>query len=161
VAGRAGARHFRSRDRRRRVCAYSRYAETPRHLILELSADGTDYLVRTDAAGSPLVQPWPEMQHVLANASERLTQQTILERWPAEGDAPERSTLSRWLRRAAEQGVICRSGGGYRGDPFRYWLPGREPLLWPGDRASEEEKQAWRDRRAEHYRAARERPASA
>jgi hypothetical protein len=154
-------RRARSRDRRRRVCAYSRYAETPRHLVLELSADGTDYLVRTDAAGSPLVQPWPEMHHVLANASERLTQQTILERWPAEGGPPERSTLSRWLRRAAEQGVICRSGSGYRGDPFRYWLPGREPLLWPGDGASEEEKQAWRDRRAEQYRAARERPASA
>jgi hypothetical protein len=98
------------------------------------------------------------MQHVLAHASERLTQQAILERWPAEGDAPERSALSRWLRRAAEQGVICRSGSGYRGDPFRYWLPGREPLLWPGRRASEEEKQAWRDRRAEQYRAARERP---
>jgi hypothetical protein len=59
------------------------------------------------------------------------------------------------------ESYICRSGSGYRGDPFRYWLPGREPLLWPGDRASEQEKQAWRDRRAEQYRAARERPASA
>jgi hypothetical protein len=40
------------------------------------------------------------------------------------------------------------------------WLPGREPLLWPGDGASEAEKQAWRDRCAEHWRAAREQPAS-
>jgi len=29
-----------------------------------------------------------------------------------------------------------------RGDGFRYWLPGREPLIYPGDKASEEEKDA-------------------
>ncbi len=56
--------------------------------------------------------------------------------------------------------MICRSGIGYRVDPFRYWLPGREGLLWPGNNASEEEKQAWRDRCAEHYRNLREQPPS-
>jgi len=64
----------------------------------------------------------------------------------------DRSTLSRWLKRATRQGLLCCSGSGYRGDSFRYWLPGHEPLLWPGDRASEEEKQAWRERRATHVR---------
>jgi hypothetical protein len=49
----------RSRDRRRRICAYSRYVDTPRHLVIELNADGTDYLVRTDEAGSVLVSTWP------------------------------------------------------------------------------------------------------
>jgi hypothetical protein len=39
---------------------------------------------------------------------------------------------------------------------LRYWLPGREGLLWPGDHASEQDKQAWRDRCAAHYRALRE-----
>src|SRR5262249_58144652 len=76
----------------------------------------------------------------------------ILERWPVEGDPPDRSTLSRWLKRATQQGLICCSGSGYRGDSFRYWLPGHEPLLWPGDRASEEEKQAWRERCTAHMR---------
>jgi hypothetical protein len=152
-------RRARSRDRRRRICAYSRYTETPRHVIVELNTEGTDDLVRTDAAGTPLVQPWPQMQHVLARASERLTQQAILQRWPAEREAPERSTLSRWRRRAADQGVVCCSGSGYRGDPFVYWLPGREPLLCPGNSASEAEKQAWRDRCAEHWRTLREGPA--
>jgi hypothetical protein len=52
--------------------------------------------------------------------------------------------------------VVCCGGSGYRGDPFLYWLPGREPLLWPGDRASEADKQAWRDRCAEHYRSLRQ-----
>jgi len=35
-------RRARSRDRRRRICAYSRCVETPRHLIIELDAAGTD-----------------------------------------------------------------------------------------------------------------------
>jgi hypothetical protein len=153
-------RRARSRDRRRRIWAYSRYVETPRCLILELDADGADYLVRSDAVGAPLVQPWPEIHFVLANATDKLTQRRILERWPVEGDPPDRSTLSRWLKRAAQQGVICRGGSGYRGDPFLYWLPGREALLWPGPAASEEEKQAWRDRCAEHYRTRREQPPS-
>jgi hypothetical protein len=153
-------RRARSRDRRRRICAYSRYVETPRHLILELSADGTDYLVRTDPAGAALVQPWPELLHILANATDKITQQQLLERWPVEDGAPDRSTLSRWLRRAVRQGVVCRAGTGYRDSPFRYWLAGREALLWPGNNASEEEKQAWRERLAEHYRRSRQLPQS-
>jgi hypothetical protein len=153
-------RRARSRDRRRRIWGYSHYVETPRHLILELNADGTDYLVRTDAVGTPLVQPWPEIHYVLANAYYKLTRQTILEQWPVEGDPPDPSTLWRWLKRATRQGVICRSGSGYRGDPFLHWLPGREPLLWPGNAASEEEKQAWRDRCTEQYRTTHGQPPS-
>jgi len=41
----------------------------------------------------------------------------------------DRSTLSRRLKRATQQGLICCLGSGYRGDGFRYWLPGHEPLL--------------------------------
>src|SRR5262249_350612 len=154
-------RRARSRDRRPRISAYSRYVEPPRHLIPELNPDGAHYLVHPDAAGTPLVRTWPEVHYILAHATDKLTQQKILERWPVEGDPPDRSTLSRWLKRATEQRLICCAGSGYRGDGFRYWLPGREPLLWPGDNASEADKQAWRDRCAEHYRTLRERPASA
>jgi AAA domain len=148
--------HFkraRSKDRRRRLCAYSRYEQTPRHLVIELNADGTDYLVRTDAAGAVLVANWPEVHSILATATEKLGQQTILERWPEDGDPPSRATLLRWLTRATRQGLICRAGSGHRGDSYRYWLAEREPLLWPGDWASEAEKQAWRDRRAAWYAA--------
>ena len=114
----------------------------------------------TDATGVPLVQTWPEVFHILQSASDKLSQQTILERWPVEEDPPDRSTLSRWLKRATQQRLICCSGSGYRGDGFRYWLPGREPLLWPGHNASEEEKEAWRDRCAAQYRGLGEQPAS-
>jgi hypothetical protein len=67
-------------------------------------------------------------------------------------DPPDRSMLPRWLKRATQQGLIRRSASGYCGDSFRYWLPGHEPLLRPGDNASEEERQAWRERRAAHLR---------
>ena len=131
---------------------YSRYVQTPRHLIIELDASGADYLVRTNEIGTPLVQTWPEVHHILSRAMDRLSQQSILERWPVEDDPPDRSTLSRWLKRATQQGLIRCSGSGYRGDNFRYWLPGHEPLLWSGDNASEEAKQAWRERCTAHLR---------
>ena len=44
-------------------------------------------------------------------------------------------------------------------NPASSAMPGREGLLWPGDHASEQEKQAWRDRCAEYYRKEREQPA--
>lgn len=144
-------RRARSRDRRRRICSFSHYVETPRHLILELNADGADYTVGTDDAGVPLVRQWPEVLDILATASNKLSQEKILMYWPrSEKDEPDRSTLSRWLKRAAQQGLICCSGGGLRGDGFVYWIPGREPLLWPGDNASLAEQEAWRQRCDEH-----------
>jgi hypothetical protein len=155
-------RRARSRDRRRRICAYSRYDETRRHLILELNPDANDYLVRTDETGTPLARNWPEVHCILSSANFKFTQERILNELSClTDDPPDRSTLSRWLKRATKQGVICCGGSGYRSDPFCYWLPGREPLLWPGDKASEQEKQAWRERLAAHERALREQQKSA
>ena len=92
------------------------------------NAAGTDYLVRTDAAGAPLVQTWPEMQYILANASDKLSQQAILERWPGEEDPP--GPLDPVA--LAETG---RPAG--RGLPLGRRLPRRPlPLLAPGPRSS-------------------------
>jgi hypothetical protein len=41
--------------------------------------------------------------------------------------------------------MICRSGSGCRGDPFVYWLPSHEALLWPGN-GSHLPRQPIRDR---------------
>lgn len=136
----------RSSNRCRRVCAYSRYEETPRHLVLELDGDGTAYLLRTDTQGKLLVRSWPEVYYILGRATQKFTQQAILDRWPVEDSRPDRSTLARWLQRATQQGLVCCSGTGFRSNPLVYWLPEREPLLWPGDDASEEAKHAWRER---------------
>ncbi|MCI0740149.1 MAG: hypothetical protein L0Y72_13970, partial [Gemmataceae bacterium] len=144
-------RRARSRDRRRRICGYSRYEETPRHLIVELSADGADYLAGTDAAGTPLVKTWDEIHYILDHARDKLSLREILERWHNEEQGPpDRSTLSRWLKRAKQQGLIRRDGNGRTLDSYRYWLPGRERLLWPGNNASAAEQQAWRERRHAH-----------
>jgi hypothetical protein len=85
------------------------------------------------------------VHEVLASAWKKFTQQEILSYWPCkeDDDRPDRSTLLRWLTRATQQGLICRSGSGRSNDAFVYWLPGREPLLWPGDKASEAEKDAY------------------
>jgi hypothetical protein len=61
--------------------------------------------------------------------------------------------LLRWLTRATQQGLIRRAGSGHKGDAFRYWLAEHQPLLWPGDHASKEEKEAWRQRCTAHARA--------
>jgi hypothetical protein len=139
-------RRARSRDRRRRLCGYSRYLETPRHQILELTDDGTDYLLRTTEAGVPMVKPWPTVMDIIAIAFEKYTRDKILCYWPAEIDKPHRTTLARWLKRATEQRLLCRSGTGHNGDPFLYWLPDREELMYPGDSAGEEALAAWRER---------------
>lgn len=137
---------LRNRDRRRRICAFSRYGETQRHLIIELNADSTDYEVRTDITGNPLVTSWPAVHEVLAEAYHKRSQEDILKWWPEEEKRPDRSTLSRWLKRAAQQGAIVCSGTGVRHDPYVYWLPGREPLLFPGYGAGKEAIEAWKER---------------
>ena len=58
-------RRARSRDRRRRICAYSRYVETPRHLIIELNADGADYSVCTNEEGVLPETTWPVVRGIL------------------------------------------------------------------------------------------------
>jgi len=156
-------RRARSRNRRRRIYAYSRYEETRRHIILELQPDGADYLVCTDETGMPLARNWQEVIWILADATHKLTQERILRELTLlrDDDPPDRTTLLRWLKRATRQGLICQDGSGYRGDPFCYWLPGREPLLYPGDQASEEQKNAWRELLAAHRQAQRQQQAAA
>jgi hypothetical protein len=142
-------RRARSLDRRRRLCAYSRYLETPRHQILELMADGSDYVVCTTDAGIPLAKPWQPVMDILSSASDKYTQEKILFWWPEELEKPHRTTLARWLKRAVEQKLICSSGAGQMSDPYVFWLADREPFLHPGPGASEEEIAAWRTRVSE------------
>lgn len=63
---------------------------------------------------------------------------------------PDRSILTRWLKRATQKGLIRRTGT--RNDPFVYWLTEREPLLFPGLGASAEERAAWKERRTAEVR---------
>jgi hypothetical protein len=132
-------------DRRRRLLAFSRHEETPRHLLIELQADGTDYVVLQSGLEAALGDSWPALLDVLSDACTKLTRQEILDRWPPDYSKPDSSTLWRWLGRAVAQGLARQLGTGRPGDPFRYWLPARELMMRP-DGGTVEEMQAWNNR---------------
>jgi hypothetical protein len=124
-------------DRRRRLLAWSRYDETPRQLVLELNAAGTDYSVLEEAdadAANAAAEKVKEEPHwlgsplwlVLENASTKLTRQGILGLWPPDHPRPGPVPLWRMLGAAVERGDLKRDGAGTRADPFFYWLPALE-----------------------------------
>ncbi len=112
-------------DRRRRLFALSRFDETPRELIIELNADGTDYLASGSFADEEFADHWRLLESLFRQSERKLSRDDLLSGWPAE-DRPDPSTLYRWLRRAVERGLLRQDGMGKSKDPFRYWLPESE-----------------------------------
>ncbi|HEV3083714.1 MAG TPA: AAA family ATPase [Gemmataceae bacterium] len=126
-------------DRRRWLRAYSRHEETPRNLVVELTAAGDDYVVHDGADDPACVEGWQALCLVLQDASERLTQRQILEQWPDDFPRPDQATVSRALKRGMDKGLVHQQGSGRKNDPFRYWLPDKEDAFYPGDRATPEQ----------------------
>jgi hypothetical protein len=116
-------------DRRRRLVALSRFDETPRQLVVELNAEGTDYLAHGDFAAAEFASHWGVLEGLLRPAERKLTRREIYRAWPVEG-RPDPGSLYRWLRRAVAEGRLRQDGEGRGGRPFRYWL--------------EENKERWR-----------------
>jgi len=114
--------------RRRRLVALSRHKETPRQLLLELNAQGTDYLTIDDVPADDFAINWDRVRAILEDASQKLTRLDVLDEWPPDFDKPDRATLWRWLDRAVKLGVVACEGRGRKNDPFRYWLPERETV---------------------------------
>jgi hypothetical protein len=113
--------------RRRRLLAWSRYPETPRQLLVELDADGTDYqVVADDGLPDPFPESWPILRTVFEDAPQKLTCQDVREEWPPDHTLPSGVTLRAWLKRAVDAGLIAIEGAGRKSDPWRYWLPERE-----------------------------------
>jgi hypothetical protein len=112
-------------DRRRRLRAYSRFEATPRHVVLELNAEGTDYRALGDFHEDEFTQGWQRLQAVLEEAVHKLTRREILQQWPEDFEKPAPNTLWRWLQRAVAEGRVCQDGTGRKSAPFRYWLPGQ------------------------------------
>jgi hypothetical protein len=131
-------------DRRRRLVAFSRHDETPRHLLIELKPGGTDYMVLQSGVEASFGERWQAVLDVLGEASSKLTRQEILEKLP-DDDKPDSSTLWRWLARAVAEGVVRQEGRGRPQDPLRYWLPARQNMMRP-DGGTIEDMQAWNDR---------------
>jgi len=115
-------------DRRRRLSAFSRHRSTPRRLVIELSADGTDYVSLGDYAGHDFEDNWTVLAGVLEDASKKLTRAEVLAQWPADFFKPSAVELWRWLDRAVKEGRVRVEGTGRRNHPFRYWLDGMEEV---------------------------------
>jgi hypothetical protein len=113
-------------DRRRRLVAFSRHDQTPRQLVIELNADGTDYAGRGSFLEEEFTQNWTTLRTVLEDAPKKWTRRQVARAWPRDAEPPAPATLWRWLERAVGQGLVLREGNGRRNDPFRYWLAANE-----------------------------------
>jgi hypothetical protein len=112
--------------RRRRFVSLSRFAATPRLLLMELNEEGTDYVAIPDPLVAEFQENWRLVCMVLEDAPQKLTRQDILAEWPPDFDKPAPATLRRWLDRAVEQDAVKVEGRGRKCDPLRYWLPETE-----------------------------------
>ena len=159
-------------DRRRRLRAFSRHAQTPRDLVLEWTPDGNDYDVKGIQTEDDFITGWPVLRLVFEDAATKLTRQQVLEQWPPDYAKPTPSCVWRWLDAASERGILHRDGAGRRAAPFRYWLPERmqqwlsDPDLLFGNWELYLEMQEAKDRaecaqRAEQERKRREQAARA
>src|SRR5207248_8723075 len=64
-------------DRRRRLLAWSRYDETPRQLVIELNAAGTDYACLGDIKEEAVQSLHSPLWQVLAGARTKLTRREV------------------------------------------------------------------------------------
>jgi hypothetical protein len=119
-----GDRH----DRRRRLSAWSRLNDTPRELVIELSAEGDRFTAREDVVDEDQHHGLQSALDVLTRYGRRMACDEILKEWP-ESRKPPRGTLWGWLERAVEQGTLLRRGTGRRGDPFVYHLAAAKPEM--------------------------------
>ena len=136
-----GAAH--ADDRRRWLRAFSRHEETRGIMLVELAADGKDYLTHAAADNEASAECGQVLYLVLEDASGRLTQREVLEDWPPDFPKPDLTTIARALKRGVADGRIRQGGTGRKNEPFRYWLPHREEDLYPGEGASKEEIARW------------------
>ncbi len=114
-------------DRRRALAAFSRFDDTPRDLVIELNAAGTDYEARGEAAHDEFLDCWSRLHAVLLAARGKLTRRELAASWPdADGPPPPEASLRRYLKAALARGLLRSEGAGTKESPLRYWLPEAE-----------------------------------
>jgi AAA domain len=109
-------------NRRRRLAAWSRHEETPRRLLVELSADGLDWAAvadESDEADEPADELGRTLEGLL-RAHPDLTAREALDRWPPGTARPRPKAVFDRLRALADAGRLERTGRGDRYSPFRY-----------------------------------------
>jgi AAA domain len=113
-------------SRRRRLLAWSRFEETPRRALLQLSDCGTDYDLVEEEPGVPTDGVVGVLESILRSAPD-LTAREVRERWPAGSDRPRLRAVTEWLRELSDEGRLVRSGHGHRYVPSRYRLADEAP----------------------------------
>jgi hypothetical protein len=108
-------------DRRRKVTAYSRFDDTPRCRVIELTETGTDYRSLGDFEEAAFTGGWATVIGILDDATQKLTRKEIVEQGPAGRPRPAPETVWRWLDRAVADGLVRHDGEGTRHSPYRYW----------------------------------------
>lgn len=110
-------------NRRRRLFGLSRFAETPRRLVIELNPAGNDYQVVVGSeASDDFAANWEVLAAILAAAGGPVSRQEMYDRWPQDRCPPHDATLWRWLRRAGQLGLTTVTGAGSKHAPFRFEL---------------------------------------
>jgi hypothetical protein len=109
-------------DRRRRLAAWSPFAETPPRRLIELAADGRDYRTILEPEPEAFSRHWPAIERLLALAPHPLTRHDLLHALQSHSAAPSPMTLWRTLNRALKKGLLRSEGQGTCKSPFRYHL---------------------------------------
>ncbi len=109
--------------RRRRLIAGSRFDETPRQMLIELSADHSAY-TRLPDDSDDFHTHWDTLRLLLA-ASSPMTRRDLRQAWPGL-PKPSDVSLWRWLDRAVDLGLAYREGKGTKTEPFRYGIVPKE-----------------------------------
>ncbi|MCE9531248.1 MAG: helicase RepA family protein [Planctomycetes bacterium] len=136
-------------DRRRELAAWSRYEKTPRRLLIELNATGTDYHALGDFVSDDFPKGWLILKGILMDVADKLTRADIMSRWPNDHLKVNKATVWRWLDRAVKEGLLKQSGQGRKYAPFQYWLACNEER-WALNPRQANDMPYWDEREALH-----------
>jgi hypothetical protein len=107
-------------DRNRVITGYSRYSPQPAEMVVCLDKDDATYTSLGDRSQVGQQARQNAIVQLLPTEEPGLTLEEIREKWPTE-PIPSPRTLGNELPRGLSSGCWRRTGGGKRGDPYRYW----------------------------------------
>jgi hypothetical protein len=109
-----------SDDRRRVLLGRSRRPGTPDRLAYEWDPATGRFAAVADPWRTQFDENWAEVQGILDGRRSPATHKELLDDWPAGRERPSGSQLYDWLSRAFALGRVHRTGGGTKGNPWRY-----------------------------------------
>lgn len=109
-----------SKDTRRVLTGYGRFAGIPAEMVIELTADG--YTVLGDLGTAGHFEAIDTVRAILPTGGPGLTWDEVKNRWPS-APQPGQTRLRGVLTLGAQEGRWAVSGTGVRGNPFRYYIP--------------------------------------